>query len=278
MLLLSSSFVLSMYYITIVIAYEIAVDWGRKITNGTLYTVFFGLFVFVWMLALIAMQIVHKWLFVGKFCTDEVRLSTDTPFGRLCRLYAIHQCMNISLTLQYSLLHVLHGTVFHVLYLNALGAKVSESAMIITSELLFDFDLIHVGKGAVLDTMAQVVAHNFSGFRLRHGVTRIDDHAVVGPYSYVQCGNHIGTKSTLLALSKILVGQIGPSQTWGGVPAHRIAQGGTTLKSLIRSMKSVSEVKLQHGALSSGGSAICIDFLSELNMCVCVYVFVSSVS
>jgi len=247
LLALSGFFLFFMYMFTVVLAYELTLEWGKPIEKyPNIYTLVFGIFVFAWGVMMVFMQAVHKWLTVYKFRTAELRLSLSVPICQLLRTVFIQQSMNISLTIQYILGYLLHGTSWAAWYLRMMGADVSETAIILTSELLFDFDLIKIGHGVVLDHQSQIVGHNFAGFRLRHGETKIGDGAIIGPYSYIQCGNHVGRRAKLLALSKVLTGEIGDNQTWGGIPAKRMAQGGRTIGNIKK--------KLRHSRYSVSGS------------------------
>eukprot|EP00466_Bigelowiella_natans_P019963 jgi/Bigna1/59960/fgenesh1_kg.8_\ len=127
--------------------------------------------------------------------------------------------MDFALTVQHTIGHILNGTLLQIFYFRSLGASIDPTALLMTDELLFEMDLIKIGKHAVLDR-AQVTGHVFQNFRLKHGETKIGIGTVLGPFSYMNPG-FIGPYSRLHSFSKVLNRNIGEHEHWNGVPASR---------------------------------------------------------
>jgi acetyltransferase-like isoleucine patch superfamily enzyme len=104
----------------------------------------------------------------------------------------------------------------------ALGARLGDNTY--SQGIIHDPPFVEIGADSVVGQSALLVPHVIEGNRLAHYPIRIGNRVTVGASSVVLSDVEIGDGATVAVGAVVLKGtRIGAGETWGGVPAKRIA-------------------------------------------------------
>jgi acetyltransferase-like isoleucine patch superfamily enzyme len=139
---------------------------------------------------------------------------------------------------RYTFLPFVTLTPFGIWFLKAMGMKIGRHAFINT-EYISDPRLISIGDDAALGGSVRICAHFGGGGHLTVAPVVIGARATLGLAVTVMGDVEVGAEATVLPNSVLLPGsRVGAGETWGGVPARRIAREEMeTFKEGIRGMQ-----------------------------------------
>ena len=161
---------------------------------------------------LCAAPVAIKWLLVGRWTTDEIPV-WGWKYLRFWFVKALLRANPLMLFL---------GTPLYSLYLRALGAKVSPSAVILTRYIPVCTDLLEVGPHAVVRKDAFLNGYRAEAGVIHPGPITIGAHALVGEASVLDIRTSIGEHAQLAHASALHSGDSLPAGThWHGSPAER---------------------------------------------------------
>ncbi len=116
------------------------------------------------------------------------------------------------------LLNLALGTPLMGLYLRAMGATVGRDVWCETLNIT-EFDIVHLGDGAVANRYSVIETHLFHDRMLQIGPGRLGPGATLGPYSTMLPDTDIGEGCSIGARSIVMRGERLPAHTrWQGAP------------------------------------------------------------
>ena len=125
---------------------------------------------------------------------------------------------------RYTFLPFVTLTPFGIWFLKAMGMKIGRHAFVNT-EYISDPQLITLGDDAALGGSVRIFAHYGGGGNFVIAPVVIGGRATIGLGATVMGDVEVGEGATVLPHSVLLPGsRVGPGETWGGVPARRIAR------------------------------------------------------
>jgi non-ribosomal peptide synthetase-like protein len=153
-----------------------------------------------------------KWLLVGRWSTDEFPV-WGWKYLRFWFVKALMRANPLMLFL---------GTPLYNLYLRALGAEVSPSAVILTRYVPVCTDLVTIGPHAVVRKDAYVTGYRAEAGTIHPGKITLGAHALVGEASVLDINTSIGDHAQLAHASALHTGDALPAGThWHGSPAEQ---------------------------------------------------------
>jgi non-ribosomal peptide synthetase-like protein len=118
------------------------------------------------------------------------------------------------------LLAALTGTPLLGPVLRLFGVKVGRRSLLDTTYVT-EFDLVRIGDDVSVGTAASLQTHLFEDRVMKMSTVSLGDEASVGSRSVVLYGTHVGTGTSLAALSLVMKGEsLMPGTTWQGIPAQ----------------------------------------------------------
>ncbi|MEV6904309.1 Pls/PosA family non-ribosomal peptide synthetase [Amycolatopsis sp. NPDC051372] len=185
------------------------VSTSPNLVDVYLRSVAFGAAMF---LGLCALPILVKWVLVGRWKPQEIRVWS----------LAYVRFWLVKTLIQRNPMVLFVGSPLYALYLRALGAKIGRGAVIFSRNLPVCTDLLSIGDGAVIRKDSF-----FNGYRAHDGVIRtgavsIGRDALVGEATVLDIGASLGDGAQLGHSSALHVGQAIPAEErWAGAPAQR---------------------------------------------------------
>jgi non-ribosomal peptide synthetase-like protein len=126
------------------------------------------------------------------------------------------------LMVRYTSMNFIRVTPWLVLFHRLMGMKIGRRVHINTC-IIGDCNLIEIGDDTVIGGDVTLVAHAAEHGRLVTAPVKIGCRVTVGLMSVVMPGVTIGDGAMVAANAVVTKGtQIGPGETWGGVPARRL--------------------------------------------------------
>lgn len=180
---------------------DLAVTLGRSLT-----------FTIVTLAAAMALPVIVKWSLIGRWKAGRIPLwSLD-----YVRLWVARQVIETSPW------RALKGTVLFNVYLRLLGARIGDSALILSRSVPVVTDLLSIGDRSVIRSEALL-----RGYRAESGFIELDridigNDVVLGEQTVVDVGTVIGDDAQIGHASAVATGQVIPSgERHHGVPARR---------------------------------------------------------
>ncbi|MFD2415618.1 Pls/PosA family non-ribosomal peptide synthetase [Amycolatopsis pigmentata] len=174
-----------------------------------LRSVAFGGAMFV---ALCTLPIVVKWVFIGRWKPQEIRVWS----------MAYVRFWLVKTLIQRNPMVLFVGSPLYSLYLRALGAKIGRGAVVLSRNLPVCTDLLTIGDGAVIRKDSF-----FNGYRAHDGIIQtgavsIGKDALVGELTVLDIWTSLGDGAQLGHSSALHTGQTVPAgERWHGSPAKR---------------------------------------------------------
>jgi non-ribosomal peptide synthetase-like protein len=164
-------------------------------------------------LAVCAVPIVAKWLLIGRWKPQQIRLWS---LGYV-RFWIVKTLIRSNPGI-----HLFVGSPLYPLYLKALGAKVGPGAVILSRRIPVCTDLLTIGAGAVLRREAIFNCYRAQAGRIEIGPVTIGRDTYVGETAVLDINTSIGDAAQLGHSSALLSGQSVPAaEHWHGSPAQR---------------------------------------------------------
>ncbi|WP_445183435.1 Pls/PosA family non-ribosomal peptide synthetase [Pseudonocardia sp. Cha107L01] len=162
-------------------------------------------------LALCLLPIVAKWLLVGAWQPQEIRIwSSD-----YLRFWLV------KVLIQTSPWALFAGSPLFVFYLRALGAKIGRGVTIHSRNIPVATDLITIGDGALIRKDCFYTGYRATSGAIQLGPVTLGCQAVVGEKTVLDIGTWMGDGAVLGHSSALQTGQAIPAgHTWHGCPAE----------------------------------------------------------
>ncbi|WP_255637960.1 Pls/PosA family non-ribosomal peptide synthetase [Amycolatopsis sp. DSM 110486] len=185
------------------------VSASPNLVDVYLRSVAFGAAMF---LGLCTLPILVKWVFVGRWKPQEIRVWS----------MAYVRFWLVKTLIQRNPMILFVGSPLYALYLRALGAEIGRGAVIFSRNLPACTDLLSIGDGAVIRKDSF-----FNGYRAHDGVIQtgavsIGKDALVGEATVLDIRTSLGDGAQLGHSSALHAGQAIPAgERWVGAPAQR---------------------------------------------------------
>src|SRR5438128_8953776 len=215
-------------------------------------------------LVVCAVPIAAKWVLIGRWKTQQIRLWSLA----YVRFWIVKTLIRSSPAARMFI-----GTPVYLLYLRALGARIGPGAVIFSRRVPVCTDLLTIGAGTVIRKEALFQCYRAQAGRLELGPVTLGRDVFVGERSVLDINTSMGDRAQLGHASGLHSGQAVPAgERWHGSPAQRTdvnyvrvapAQCGR-LRRIGFSVLAVLAVVLLYLPLVEGGLSLLIDAASSL--------------
>jgi non-ribosomal peptide synthetase-like protein len=209
---LQALFYLGYSYLTVFAAVE-GYQWLVGETAGAarvLRLVLFGSAIF---LAVCAVPILAKWLLIGRWKPQQIRLWS---LGYL-RFWIVKTLIRSN-----PAPYLFVGSPLYGFYLRALGAKVGPNVVVLSRRIPVCTDLLTIGAGTVIRREASFFGYRAQAGRIETGPVTLGQDAYVGEMSVLDIDTAMGDGAQLGYASALHRGQGVPAgERWHGSPAVR---------------------------------------------------------
>jgi non-ribosomal peptide synthetase-like protein len=166
-----------------------------------------------WFLTACAVPIAAKWLLIGRWKPQHIRLWSLA----YVRFWIVKTLLRSS---PGSFFFV--GTPLYVLYLRALGAKIGPGVVILSRRVPVCTDLLTIGAGSVIRKEALLLCYRAAAGRIETGAVTLGREVFVGERSVLDINTSMGDGAQLGHVSALHSGQAVPAgERWHGSPAQR---------------------------------------------------------
>jgi non-ribosomal peptide synthetase-like protein len=209
---LQALFYLGYSYLGVLAAVE-GFQWmvaGSEGVEGYLRLVLFSSVAF---LVVCAVPIAAKWLLIGRWKPQSIRIWS---------LAYVRFWMVKSLIRSNPAIHLFVGSPLYGLYLKALGANVGPGVVILSRRIPVCTDLLTIGAGTVLRNESLFLCYRAQAGRIEIGPVSLGRDVYVGERSVLDIDTSMGDGAQLAHSSALLSGQSVPAgERWHGSPALR---------------------------------------------------------
>ena len=209
---LQALFYFAYSYIGVLAAVE-GYQWvvaGSKGVESYLRLVFFTGVAF---LLLCAVPIAAKWLLIGRWKPQQIRLWSLA----YVRFWIVKTLIRSNPGI-----YLFVGSPLYGLYLRALGAKVGPRTVILSSHIPVCTDLLRIGAGTVIRRESSFHCYRAQAGRIEIGSVTLGDDVFVGEMGVLDIDTSMGDGAQLGHTSSLHRGQSVPAgETWHGSPARR---------------------------------------------------------
>jgi non-ribosomal peptide synthetase-like protein len=183
---------------------------GAEGVEGVLRLVLFGGMAF---LIVCAVPIAAKWLLIGRWRPQQIRLWSLA----YVRFWVVK-----SLIWSNPGVYLLVGSPLYGLYLRALGAKVGPRVVIHSRRIPVCTDLLTIGAGTVIRRESSFLCYRAQSGRIEIGPVTLGRDVYVGEWSVLDIDTSMGDGAQLGHSSALHSGQAVPAgERWHGSPAQR---------------------------------------------------------
>src|SRR5882757_9944739 len=187
-------------------------EWIAEATGLTaiyLRSLVFGSASFV---ALCALPILAKWLIIGRWAPEQIRV-WSMPYFRFWVVKTL---------IRTNPLVLLVGSPLYVFYLRALGAKIGRGTVILSRNMPVTTDLLTVGAGTIIRKDSYFNGYRAHAGLIQTGPVTLGDDVFVGEMTVLDIGTSMGDGAQLGHTSSLHAGQAVPQgEHWHGSPAQR---------------------------------------------------------
>jgi len=187
-------------------------EWIAEATGLTaiyLRSLVFGSASFV---ALCTLPILAKWLLIGRWAPEQVRVWSLTYF----RFWVVKTLVRSNP------LVLLVGSPLYVLYLRALGAKIGRGTVILSRNMPVCTDLLTIGAGTIIRKDSFFSTYRAHAGLIQTGPVTLGNDVFVGEVTVLDIGTSMGDGAQLGHTSSLHAGQAVPEgEHWHGSPAQR---------------------------------------------------------
>jgi non-ribosomal peptide synthetase-like protein len=186
-------------------------DWissGSGLTDIYLRSVLFGGALF---LGLCTLPIVAKWVLIGRWKPQEIRVWSLGYFRFWC----------VKTLVRLNPLVLFVGSPLYVLYLRALGAKVGRGVAIFSRNVPVCTDLLTIGDGTVIRKDSFFACYRAHAGLIQTGAVTLGEDVFVGEVTVLDIRTSLGDGAQLGHSSSLHAGQAVPGgERWHGSPAQ----------------------------------------------------------
>jgi non-ribosomal peptide synthetase-like protein len=186
-------------------------DWissGSGLTDIYLRSVLFGGALF---LGLCTLPIVAKWVLIGRWKPQEIRIWSLGYFRFWC----------VKTLVRSNPLVLFVGSPLYVLYLRALGAKVGRGVAIFSRNVPVCTDLLTIGDGTVIRKDSFFACYRAHAGLIQTGAVTLGEGVFVGEVTVLDIRTSLGDGAQLGHSSSLHAGQAVPGgERWHGSPAQ----------------------------------------------------------
>jgi non-ribosomal peptide synthetase-like protein len=209
---LQALFYLGYSYLGVLAAIE-GYEWMVEGSEGFESYLRVVLFSAVAFLVVCAVPIAAKWLLVGRWKPQRIRLwSLD-----YVRFWIVKTLIRSNPGV-----YLLVGSPLYGLYLRALGAKIGSGVVILSRRIPACTDLLTVGAGTVIRREAMFLGYRARAGRIEIGPVTLGRNVYVGEATVLDIDTSIGDGAQVGHSSALLSGQSVPAgERWHGSPAQR---------------------------------------------------------
>jgi non-ribosomal peptide synthetase-like protein len=164
-------------------------------------------------LVISAVPIVVKWLLIGRWKRQQIRIWS---------LAYIRFWIVKTLIRSNPAVYLLVGSPLYGLYLRALGAKVGPGVVILSRRIPVCTDLLTIGAGTVIRRESMFLCYRARAGRIEIGPVTLGRDVFVGEMAVLDIDTSMGDRAQLGHSSTLLSGQSTPAgDRWHGSPAQR---------------------------------------------------------
>src|SRR6058998_3694097 len=164
-------------------------------------------------LVVCAVPIVAKWLLIGRWKPQQIRL-WSLEYVRFWIVKALIRSNPAP--------HLFVGSPLYGLYLRALGAKVGRGVVILSRRIPVCTDLLTIGAATVIRREATFLGYRAQAGRIEIGPVTLGRDVFVGEMSVLDIDTRMGDGAQLGHVSALHSGQVVPAgERWHGSPAQR---------------------------------------------------------
>lgn len=260
---LQALFFLAYSYVA-VLAIVVGYEWVSAATSAILLYLRLVLAGTAALLAVSAVPIAAKWVFIGRWKPQQIRLWS---FAYL-RFWIVKTLIRSSPATRLFI-----GTPVYGMYLRALGAKIGSGVAIFSRRVPVCTDLLTIGSGTVIRKEVVFNGYRAQAGRLETGPVTLGRDTFVGERSVLDIDTSMGDGAQLGHASALVAGQAVPAgERWHGCPAQRtdvdyvrLAPAGCgTLRRAGYSAAAVLVVLLWYLPLVEGGASLAIGAAASL--------------
>jgi len=183
---------------------------GAHGVESYLRLVLFGAVVF---LAACGVPIAAKWLLIGRWRAERIRI-WSLAYLRFWIVKSLIRANPVG--------YLLVGSPLYGLYLRALGAKVGRGVVILSRRLPICTDLLSIGEHTVIRNEVVFNGYRARGGRIEIGRVTLGRDVYVGEMAVLDIDTSMGDGAQLAHSSALLSGQVVPAgERWHGSPAQR---------------------------------------------------------
>jgi len=164
-------------------------------------------------LVVCAVPIVAKWLLIGRWKPQRIRLWSLA----YVRFWIVKTLIRSNPGV-----YLFVGSPLYVLYLRALGARIGPGVVILSRRIPVCTDLLTIGAGTVIRREATFLCYRARAGRIEIGAVTLGRDVYVGEMAVLDIGTAMGDGAQLGHASALLSGQSVPAgERWHGSPAQR---------------------------------------------------------
>lgn len=233
---------------------------GSGLIDMYLRSVLFGSFSF---LGLCAVPIMAKWLLVGRWKKEHIRI-WSLAYVRFWIVKTLIRANPLALYV---------GSPLYVLYLRALGAKIGRDVVILSRHVPVCTDLLTIGDGTVIRKDSSFTCYRAHAGQIETGAITLGNNVVVGEAAVIDIEASLDDGAHLGRSSSLHTGQAVPEgEHWQGSPAQRAKAdcravdplNRGTLRKAVYSVVQLLEAVLVGFPLLIGGMALLREWIPQL--------------
>jgi non-ribosomal peptide synthetase-like protein len=195
--------------LAVITGYEWMVEGATGLSLYLRLTLFSG----AGFLVVTALPIAAKWLLIGRWRAQRIRLWS---LGYV-RFWVVKTLIRSNPGV-----HLFIGSPLYPLYLRALGARIGPRVLLLTHDIPVCTDLLSIGADTVVRAEASLQCYRADAGRIETGPVTIGRDSFVGEMAVLDIGTGMGDGAQLGHTSALLQGQTIPAgERWHGSPARR---------------------------------------------------------
>src|SRR5438445_1662153 len=164
-------------------------------------------------LVVCAVPIAAKWLLIGRWKPQQIRLWSLA----YVRFWFVKTLIRSNPGP-----YLFVGSPLYGLYLRALGAKVGPGVVILSRRIPVCTDLLTIGAGTVIRREASFLCYRAQAGRIEIGPVTLGRDVYVGEMAVLDIHTSVGDGAELGHSSALLIGQsVAAGERWNGSPAQR---------------------------------------------------------
>lgn len=171
-------------------------------------------FLVIFSLPCFLVTFVLKWIFVGKYKTEQVPMWSNKVW-RSEAITSIYESLAVPF-----LLNQLRGTIWLPFFLRFLGVKIGKRVYLNTTDFT-EFDLISIGTDTALNEDSGPQTHLFEDRVMKIGKINIGERCSIGASAIILYDTKIENEVSINALSLVMKGEVLKNHThWAGSPVQ----------------------------------------------------------